>query len=210
MSKMIELELNGKIIRYTPEELSAILAAKFSGNPIRLPGTFKCFTVIPLEIDHQQFYEKRADVQQEAARAKIVSALQILKINPKKYESPFELLFPVNTEDKPIRQLKEHYSAQLHCKLDYSTNIDEFLKWAFMLQNGLMTWEELSNNPDHELYPRLIRSELGSFYAFGGGRMVGKTSPAATIDSQWYFRTDFVEGTVPQFKRYLNIHTIEP
>lgn len=207
MNKLVELKLNGKIVRYTPEELSIILDSKFSGKPIRLPGTFKRLTVFPMEITPCKFYKARTDAQQESARCKIEYALRTLESNPEKYGIPFELFIPINHESKPIRKLKVQCSEKLHCELTYSTEVDEFLKWAFLIQNEFMSWEELCNEPDNELYPRIIlKNNNGYFNIFGGGRMVGNTSSAASIDYRpFYFSNAHpITGAVPQFKRYLS------
>ena len=212
--KMITLEIEGKEIPYSVAELEAIVS--FATNPYReahaksshlhsfqLPGPkFTTTKVIPLEIDRAFFAEKRMDNLQELARCRILSAIELVRKYPDKYGKPFELVLPTNPCS--VKEFKEMYEWKSLGELEFSTMVDEYLSWGFLLQTGELTWERLCNRPDMRPYPRLVQKD-GLFFTIGGGRMTSAFVPPATISLKFdYLKSNAIpKGRVVQFKHYL-------
>ena len=132
----IALQINGRKMTFSEEELTAILEKHFSeetaetakkeakAEPAKaknaefevaeVPTEGKCFEVNPMGIDRSLFQKKRKDSQQEETRQYILEAFAKVDKHPEEYGKPFKTLRPKKTWRgyKTVKEL-EVYAKKL-------------------------------------------------------------------------------------------------
>lgn len=181
----ITLQVNGREMTLSEEELIAILEKHFSDKTNKTEvqttkgvqtedkttqaakkrATGKRFDVIPKLIDRSLFQEKREDLQQEWTREIILEAFDVVDRHPEKYAKSFTVMIPKKTwESKTVGELKS-----LAKKM--GDHIANWVEWALSLAQRISngeTWEAICNDPDTEEWYRLIVWKNGCCRLVGG------------------------------------------
>lgn len=197
--KKITLQVNGREMTFSEEELIAILEEHFSdktsktevqttkGVQTEVKTTqaktaqaeeTQCFDVFPYSIDRSLFQEEREDAQQEWTRQIILNALSHAYSGLFRYNKPYQVVIPAKT-------WSSHISAWdlIDIARGYGNGIAEWaelaLVWAQRISNG-ETWETLCNEPDTDARPRIVSWKDNALRCVGGkgvpATCVGKVS----------------------------------
>lgn len=213
----IALQINGREMTFSEEELTAILEKHFSEETaetaktkagvelakaeatelevVRVPTEGKCFEVNPMGIDRSLFQEKRSDRRQEQTRQYILEAFAEVDKHPEKYAKPFKTLIPEKTWDgyKTVRELKQ-YAKELGGH--HGNKTEQALEWAQRLSNG-ETWEAICNDRDTAKWYRLVDWENGYARLVGGSRDDDGDFPATDVVSSICYDGSNFYITVP-------------
>lgn len=194
------LEVNGRKMHFSDEELIAILEKHFSNEEqpiqiVEMPVEGKLFEIKPAKINWSMFFEKREDEEQEVLRKLILQAFERLDNEPKKYRRTFYTFKPEKTwvEPQTVCQLRK-----MACKMgDHLTDWVEFaFEQAQRIQNG-ECWESICNIPDTLNYTRLIVWKDGSYRIGGGSVKNGDTKSPSYIFGFGYESNCVLESVVP-------------
>ncbi len=156
----ITLQVNGREMTFSEEELIAILEEHFGDKtskteaqttkgvqtedkktkPTKTQAKGKYFDVIPSSIDRSLFQEKREDKEQEWTRQFILEAFDEVDKHPEEYAKPFKVMVPKKTWEST--DLQDLY--KLARKLgDHVANwVELALVWAQRISNGDI-WEDI-------------------------------------------------------------------
>lgn len=205
----ITLQVNGREMTFSEEELIAILNEHFSereteeqttkcvqteDKTTQVAKTDKYFDVTPSSINRNLFQEEREDVQQEWPRQIILEAFDEFDRHPEKYAKSFKVMIPKKTwSSKTVEELKS-----LAKKLgDHNANwVEQALVWAQRISNG-ETWEALCNEPDTEAWYRLIVWKNGYPRLVGGSVNNSNYNSASGVYNIDYDGGSFLFDTVP-------------
>lgn len=194
------LEVNGRKMHFSDEELIAILEKHFSNEEqpiqiVEMPVEGKLFEIKPVKINRSLFSEKRDNEEQEKLRKLILQAFERVNNEPKKYCRTFYTYKPKKMWDKPqhVSQLRK-----MACKMgDHLTDWVEFaLEQAQRIQNG-ESWEILCNIPDSLNYNRLIVWKDGTYRIVGGAVKMGDMKSPSYIFGFEYESNCVLESVVP-------------
>lgn len=202
----VTLQVNGREMTFSEQELSSILEEHFSSKTTQKITTAKVvqkpaegiwFEVKPQAIDQKIFEKERKNKEQEATRKLILEAFAEMKANPEKYGKNFKTMIPKKTWSlKTVAQIKEMAS-----KLgDHNANwVEQALEWAQQIANG-ESWEELLCN-NVNLYRLVV-------WKNGYNRLVGDfIFDSKNIHSSYFYDYDFDDSyslghTVPLVVSY--------
>lgn len=196
----ISLEVNGREMQFSEEELRTILEKHFSDEEqpiqiVKMPVEGKLFEVNPSKLDRSLFSKEREDKEQEVLRKLILQAFERLDNEPKKYHRTFYTFKPEKTwvEPQTVCQLKK-----MACKIgDHLTDWVEFaFEQAQRVQNG-ESWENICNIPDTLNYTRLIVWKDGSYRIVGGSVKNADTKSPSYIFGFGYESNCVLESVVP-------------
>lgn len=194
------LEVNGRKMHFSDEELIAILEKHFSNEEqpiqiVEMPVEGKLFVVKPVKINRSLFSEERDNEEQEKLRKLILQAFDRLDNEPKKYRRTFYTFKPEKTwvEPQTVCQLRK-----MACKMgDHLTDWVEFaLEQAQRIHNG-ESWESICNIPDTLNYNRLIVWKDGSYRIVGGSVKKGDIKSPSYIFGFGYESNCVLESVVP-------------
>lgn len=158
----ITLQVNGREMTFSEQELSSILEEHFSSKTTEKAMTAKVaqkptedawFEVKPQAIDQKLFEKKRNDNRQEATRQLILEAFAEMKNNLEQSGKNFKTMMPQKTwSSKTVAQLKE-MASNLG---DHNANwVEQALEWAQRIANG-ESWEAICNDKDTANWYRLV------------------------------------------------------
>ena len=201
----ITLQVNGREMTFSEEELSSILEEHFerkkSEAKSKGPIEGKWFKVNPSSIDQQLFEDKRTDDLQEKLRFHIQLAFKELKENPEKNEA-FKIFIPEKEYDNNPRRIVElkNLASQI------GDHMGLWWEWALMLAQRIAngeTWESLCNEPDSTNWYLLVSWHRHS-RRVGGSRKSFYNPPSGNIELYEYWNGDTVRDTVPLVVAYDN------
>lgn len=204
----ITLQVNGREMTFSEEELTAIVEKHFAEEVIEVePETHQVeqltseewFEVNPLEINQSIFQAKREDKNQEATRQLILQALTVLKKDPQRYGRPFETLIPEKTWlQKTAVELITLASDLGDHNADW---IELAFEWAQKICNGA-SWESICNKPDTAKWFRLVRWKYGVMRIAGGSVLNNEALPESSIGGFNYGSHQMIHSAVPLVVRY--------
>lgn len=210
----ITLQVNGREMTFSEDELTAILEKHFDAEEVKqeekdaqatetqeqteievpqTPTEGKWFEVNPTEIDQSLFLEERADKDQERTRQLILEAFAKMK-DDSKYARSFKTLMPKKRWiEKYVYELKE-----IACNLgDHMADwVEQALEWAQRIANG-ETWEAVCNDPDIANWYRLVEWKNGYARHIGGANY-----PTSRVNSVDYYPDLRLNYTVPLVVAY--------
>lgn len=186
MGMKITLQVNGREMTFSEEELAAILEEHFSQTqPTEPKVKGKYFNVIPNSIDRSLFQEKRANAQQEWTRQIIEEAFDEVDKYPEKYAKAFKVMIPEKMWSfKTVRELKK---LAKNLGNHIANWVEQALVWAQRISNG-ETWEAICNDPDTEKWYRLVEWKNGYY------RLVGGSVNGLVVHPASYVRLDACNG----------------
>ena len=196
----IGLEVNGREMFFSEEELVKILEKHFSSEEqpipvVAMPVEGKLFEVRPPELNVSLFSREREDKEQETLRKLILQSFERVKNDPKKYRRTFYTFKPEKTWSKPqtVSQIRK-----MACKMgEHLTDWVEFaLEQAQRIQNG-ESWEVVCNIPDSLNYNRLIVWKDGTYRIVGGATKMGDIKSPAYIFGFCYESNCVLENVIP-------------
>jgi len=207
--KKITLQVNGREMTFSEEELTSILEKHFKKEEsediqtvtefVNVPTEGKWFRVNPLAIDQNLFKEKRKDDSQERTRWHILRAFRALKEHPERNKE-FKTLIPEKTWEKMIVCRFDVEAEQLGGHM--ADWIEQALEWAQRIANG-ETWESLCNEADTANWYRLVVWRDGYAQRVGGSRKVDRfNTPASEVFSFYCYRDEIVDNIVPLVVAY--------
>lgn len=212
--KEITLQVNGREMTFSEEELVAILEEHFGDKtskteaqttkgvqtedkktkPTKTQAKGKYFDVIPSSIDVSLFKKNRNDEHQEWVRQIIRLAFSEVKKHPEKYAKPFKVMIPEKMWiTKTVKELKE-----LAKKL--GDHIANWVEWALSLAQRISngeTWEAVCNDPDTEKWYRLIVWKNDLYRRIGGSVNRHNKYSASKVLINDYDDDDTVDDAVP-------------
>lgn len=205
--KDITLQVNGREMTFSEEQLTAILEKHFSEETAETakaekktkakakPIEGKCFEVNPMEIDRSLFQKKRSDSTQECIRKYILEAFDEVDKHPEKYSKSFKTLIPERTWDGyQIAIEQKEYAAKVG---DHMADwVEQVLEWAQRIANG-ETWKEICNDPDTANWYRLVVGKNGYCQFAGGSRRCGSNCAAASFGVDHDDRSNGYASAVP-------------
>ena len=210
----ITLQVNGREMTFSEEELIAILEEHFGDKtskteaqatkavqtenketkPTKTQTKGKYFNVIPSSIDVSLFKKNRNDGHQEWVRQLIQVAFVEVNKHPEKYVKPFKVMIPEKMWiTKTVKELKE-----LAKKL--GDHIANWVEWALVLAQRISngeTWEAVCDDPDTEKWYRLIDWENGLYRRVGGSVNCRNKCSASKVIIDDYDDDDTVDDAVP-------------
>ena len=199
----VTLQVNGREMTFSEQELRSILEKHFSGNTTEKATTAKVaqkptedewFEVKPQAIDQKLFEKKRKDNRQEATRQLILEAFAKMKNNPKKYGKNFKTMMPKKTWNyKTVAQLKDMASNLGEHNADW---VEQALEWAQRLENG-ESWEAICNDKDTANWYRLVVWKNGYARLVGGSVCNYNCRPASAVFIDDYYGSYNLSSTVP-------------
>jgi len=142
-----------------------------------LQGNNGEITVIDINsINEELFVQKRKNFYEEWVRCCIVKALKIAR-EISKYNQPFEIYRL--TLPRKVMDLTTVLKKNIKEPEETITNrLQETLRWAQILSNGEISWEDLCSKPDTASFPRLVLWD-GMIQTVGGGKWaIGYTNKA--------------------------------
>lgn len=216
--KKITLQVNGREMTFSEEELVAILEEhygdKTSKTKIRTartaqgeiieiaktPTEGKCFEVKPSSIDRKLFQEKRADEHEERLRGLILKAFAEVDKHPEKYAKDFKTMIPIKDWSKRTMNGLIRIAKELG---DHIADwVEKALEFAQRISNG-ETWEAVSRKKDANIWHQMVKAPNGGwvehYWLIGG--IVSHTLPSAASQIHLDLRYDgdgrWLDGTVP-------------
>ena len=152
---MITLQVNGRIITFTEEDLTTILEEYYT-TKLSKPVEGEWFLVIPNAINRELFEEERFDEQQEWVRMTILDAFAEVDSNPK-YARIFETMWPKKTWNVAMDGNELTRIAKLIGD-DMTDWVEQALEWAQRISNG-ESWESLCNTAEEAECYRMITGQ---------------------------------------------------
>ena len=196
---MITLQVDGREMTFTEEELTAILEDHFTFATSKRPTEDVPFEVNPLGIDRNLFKKKRKDEQQEKTRQLILEAFTEMDKNPGKYGKSFKTLMPKKTWVWKTVDAHRELATKLG---DHMADlVEQFLEWAQRIQNG-ETWKAICDKADSANWYRLIEWNNGYALLVGGSRKMGYLYPASSVGNIKYLAKDRIYSAVPLIVLY--------
>ena len=198
----VTLQVNGREMTFSEQELSSILEEHFSSKTTKKTTTAKeaqkptedaWFEVKPQAIDQKLFEKKREDNRQEETRKLILEAFAEMKDNPEKYGN-FKTMMPQKTWSSiTVAQLKE-----MACELgDHNADrVEQALEWAQRIANG-ESWEAICNDKDTANWYRLVVWKNGYTRLVGGSVCDFNDLPASDVGFSVCFDYNYLSSTVP-------------
>lgn len=206
--KKITLQVNGREMTFSEQELSSILEEHFSSKTTQQTTTVKVaqkptegewFEVKPQAINQKLFETKRPAVRQENTRRLILEAFVEMQNEPEKYAKKFFTMMPKKTwRHKTFVELEEMAS-----KLgDHNANwVEQALEWAQRIANG-ESWEAICNDNDTANWYRLVVWKSGYARHVGGSVCNNHDLPASCVADFDCSELDSLEYTVPLVVSY--------
>lgn len=199
----ITLQVNGREMTFSEQELSSILEEHFSSKTTQKAKTAKVaqkptedawFEVKPQAIDQKLFEKKKKDNRQEATRKLILEAFAEMKDNPEKYGKNFKTMMPKKTWiSKTVAQLKEMASEMG----DHNANwVEQALEWAQRIANG-ESWKAICNDKDTANWYRLVVWKNGYARLVGGSVCYNIHIPASVVGNNDFDVNNYLDITVP-------------
>ena len=187
--KKITLQVNGKKMDFSEQELTAIVEKHLSSettqqttttNVAQKPTEDAWFEVKPQAIAQKLFEKKRTDQRQEATRQIILEAFAEMKDNPEKYGKNFKTMMPKKTwVCKSVQQLK-YMASQLG---DHNADwVEQALEWAQRIANG-ESWKNICKDKDTANWYRLVIWKDGYAHLVGGSACYSSIGPASFVSS---------------------------
>lgn len=204
---MVTLQINGRQMSFSEEELIAIVEKHFSGETKTVtvtvgevtyeiattPANGKLFKVDPNSINRQLFEKTRSHCDEDFTRRCILAAFTVVDANPEKYQRGFYTLIPEKNweEPKTVAELKELATILGGHMANW---IEQALEWAQRISNG-ETWKNLCRDTpstidwyrlvewnicDYEIDDKFIRNETG-YRLIGGARKDQLYIPDAAV-----------------------------
>lgn len=212
----ITLQVNGRKMTFSEEELTAILEEHFGDKtsktedettkgvqtqiedeetkPTKTKAKGKCFDVIPSSIDRSLFQEKRANAQQEWTRQIIEEAFDEVDKYPEEYAKAFKVMIPEKmwsfTTIRELKKLAKNLGGHI------ANWVEQALVWAQRISNG-ETWEAVCNDPDTEKWYRLVEWKNASYRLVGGSVNDSVVHPASYVRLDACNGCDSIIDTVP-------------
>lgn len=194
--KKITLQVNGREMTFSEEELASILEKHFgkevqpksmqatdANRQVKIESAHKptegeWFAVDPMAIDQSLFFRERDDKEQEWTRKVILEAFAEMK-NNSVYAKKFKTMMPEKTWIlKPVEEMKK-LAEDIG---DHMGNwVEQALEWAQRIANG-ETWADISNYPDEAKWYRLVMWKNNDIRIVGGSRGYGDWRPAAHVN----------------------------
>ena len=189
--RTITLQVSGRIMTFSEEELVAILEKYFATTEAQpkeentqtaenqqqaetevaqTPTEGKWFEVNPMAIDQSLFSEEKSDKRQEMTRQLILEAFAEME-NKSKYARPFKTLMPEKAWDAKL--------------------IDELREIAYNLGDHMANWY------------RLIEWRNGYVQIVGGSRKADNPSPATDGYGSVFPPYVVLDSTVPLVIQYM-------
>lgn len=204
----ITLQVNGREMTFSEQELSSILEEHFPSKTTEKTMTTKAtqkptedawFEVKPQAIDQKLFEKAREDEKQEKTRKLILEAFTEMKVNPEKYGKNFKTMMPKKTWSfKTAAQLKEMASNLGDHNADW---VEQALEWAQRIANG-ESWKVICNDKDIANWYRLVVWKNGSDRLVGCFVNSSFVHPASNVsDISYVFGTKLYD-TVPLVVSY--------
>ena len=176
----VTLQVNGREMTFSEEELSSILEEHFTKNGEQpkkkktqfsyVPTEGKCFEVKPKTINRQLFVEQRENLHQERIRKIIMEAFKEVDYNST-YAKSFTTVIPEKTwySPKKVFELKQIANTLGGRMANW---VEQALEWAQRISDG-ETWENLCAKGERDLPHRLVIWKDGKVKLVGGcGDMV--------------------------------------
>ena len=206
--KKITLQVNGREMTFSEQELSSILEEYFSSKTTQKATTAKVaqkptqdewFEVNPLSINQKLFENEREDATQEKTRKLIHEAFVEMQNEPEKYGKKFFTMMPKKTwRHKTFVELEE-MSSKLG---DHNANwVEQALEWAQRIANG-ESWEAICNDNDTANWYRLVVWKSGYARHVGGSVCNNHDLPASNVNGFDCSELDSLEYTVPLVVSY--------
>lgn len=212
--KEITLQVNGREMTFSEEELISIVEKHLSGETaqktiivevVPKPMEGRWFEVRPRDIDQKLFEKKREDSRQEEARNLILKAFEEMRCNPEKYGKNFTTMIPKITkaqafdDDKTVvAKLKEIATNEGGHTADW---VEQALEWAQRIANG-ESWKKLCNDKDTEpTWYRFVVWDTG-YVRVGGGSSFFGGNPATNFGYHDHDDSTILHGAVPLVVRY--------
>ena len=194
----ITLQVNGREMTFSEQELSSILEKHFFSKVSPTEGEW--FEVKPMAIDQKLFEKKRTNQFQEETRQWILKAFDQLKDNPEKYGKNFETMMPKSTmHQKTAKQLVELASKLGDHNADW---VEQALEWAQRIANGEW-WGSLCNSKDTANWYRLVLCpEDECILLIGGSLEHGDSRPASYVLGRHYSIGYKINYATPLVVRY--------
>ena len=197
----VTLQVNGREMTFSEQELSSILEEHFSSKTTKQttteaqkPTENAWFEVKPQAIDQKLFEKKKNDNSQEATRKLILEAFAKMKENPEKYGKNFKTMMPQKTwKSKTVAQLKDMASNLGDHNADW---VEQALEWAQRLENG-ESWEAICNDKDTANWYRLVVWKNGYTRLVGGSVDSDDYNPASNVNNNNYNDNNNLNNTVP-------------
>ena len=203
----ITLQVNGREMSFSEEQLTAILETHFPINKvsensedITVPTEGEWFEVVPLAINQELFQIKREDENQERTRQLIVEAFTELNNNPGKYGRVYETMMPeIHWDSRTVGELND-FAINLGYRI--ANHVEVALEWAQRISNG-ETWEDICNKPDIANCQRLVDWKDGFKRCIGGScKHSCEFVPASYIGRYHLYPYERLINTVPLIVRY--------
>ena len=203
----LTLQINGREMTFSEEQLTAILENHFSGEETEIVAeeaakssiVGAAFVVTPSSINKDIFKKERKDPYQEEIRQLILEAFEELEKIRFQICKPFKIIVPEKTWTiKNVRELK-----QIAIDLGGQTTnwIEQALGWAQEINDGA-TWEDLCNKKDKHACYRLIIWKDGKCKIVGGSIKDSNHNSLTNISDLSYEEDHLVINTVPSITQY--------
>jgi len=158
-------------------------------------------TVIDIStVNEEIFVKKRNTFYEEWVRCCILEALKEARKIPK-YNQPFE----IEHISLPRKVMSlENILKNIKAPEESITNrLQETLRWAQMISNGDISWEELCSKPDTANMPRLVLWN-GMIQKIGGGKWAVGYTKKKPIDLDYILLTKEIEDVKLSITRFPN------
>ena len=203
--KEITLQVNGREMIFSEEELIAIVGEYFNNKKFKVaqtPTEEKCFVVNLNDIDQNLFKKERKDSEQECIRQIILEAFLEVKSNPEKYEKTFMTMIPKKIWlEKTVEEMEEFTRSMGGHIADW---VEQSLEWAQRIANG-ETWEAICNNPDTAEWYRLVRWQNDKYRMIGGSSKLHHCNSSSFVLNIDFCSDIKIKNTVPSIVLSSNI-----
>lgn len=189
----ITLQVSGREMTFSDEELSAILEKYFSVQK-KETTSGKCFEVNLENIDRNLFTQEREDADQELVRLRILDALKLVKEYPERYAKSFKILTPKKEWSERTVEELERIAETLGDHL--GDEVEKSLEIAQRIANG-ESWEHICNSPDTSDYFRLIKWRNGDYRIVGGSRKAECICSQSDFGREFCYAYDILCDTIP-------------
>ena len=191
----ITLQVDGREMTFSEEEVIAILKEHLTLAKPKRPTEEAPFVVDPSEIDRSFFQEERKDERQEKTRQLILEAFAMVDKYPEKYRKCFMTLIPKKswTGSKTVDKLRELATVLGDHMADL---VEQTLEWAQRIQNG-EGWYTVCNKADTADWYRLIEWNKSHTKRVGGSKVLHDSNPASYLDGGFSYNGLKIYNTVP-------------
>ena len=202
----IVLEINGREMTFSEEEIVAILEKHFSASiteseqkeaveevtekqkekisyeaaeTAQKPTEGKWFEVNPEAINRKLFKIERKDESQERTRQIILEAFEKVKNNPERYNKPFKTL--ISEKKWKVETVIEQIKIENELGYGMADWVEQALEWAQRISNG-ESWKAICNDADTANWYRLVVWKNGYLRLVGGSCKDNDNYPISYIN----------------------------